>query len=82
MTSTTPVPALPVVSAIRSPLAQILDTSDLTELTGVIIHEDDQHVVLRGRVSSFYLKAMAQHLLRDAVGNRKLINLVEVDAWA
>ena len=42
------------------------------------VEASDEVVTLSGRVSSFYLKQMAQESVKPAVAGRRLVNRVEV----
>ncbi|MBX6311944.1 MAG: BON domain-containing protein [Isosphaeraceae bacterium] len=39
---------------------------------------EGQKVVIRGRVSSYYMKQLAQHGALDALGGQRLINEIQV----
>ena len=55
-----------------------LSASPMPELRRLSVQTNDQEVILTGRVSSYYLKQMAQESVRGSVGRRKLLNRVEV----
>lgn len=57
---------------------QVLSESPLPELRRLIVSTTDQEVILRGRVSSYYLKQLAQEAIRCAIGDRRLVNEVQV----
>jgi mRNA degradation ribonuclease J1/J2 len=58
--------------------AAALTTSPLGQLRRLTVHADDTQVVITGRVSSYYLKQMAQETVRPALRQRVLLNRVEV----
>lgn len=55
-----------------------LSASPLPELRQLVVHASEQEVVITGRVSSYYMKQLAQESVRCAVGPRKLLNRVVV----
>lgn len=56
----------------------VLAASPQPELRRLVVIETDDEVRLIGKVSSFYLKQLAQESIRPALGGRKLRNLVDV----
>lgn len=58
--------------------ADILITSPLPQLRRLVVTATDDEVVITGRVSSYYMKQLAQETLRSMVGDRRLLNNVEV----
>ncbi len=56
----------------------VLSASPLPELRRLVVTADEREVVITGRVSSYYLKQLAQESVRNTVGLRKLLNRVEV----
>ena len=58
--------------------SQALRRSPLPALRKLSLEETDCVVVINGRVSSYYLKQLAQEALRPTLGDRRLLNLVEV----
>jgi osmotically-inducible protein OsmY len=56
----------------------VLASSPMPELRRLDVEASDEVVVLSGRVSSFYLKQMAQECVKTATAGRKLVNRVEV----
>lgn len=58
--------------------AEVLAASAMPELRRLAVETSDEVVILSGRVSSFYLKQMAQESVKPAVAGRKLVNRVEV----
>lgn len=61
-------------------LDDVLTCSPMPELRRLLVTFDDDEVIITGRVSTYYLKQLAQESLRCAVGHRKLINRVVVTA--
>ena len=57
---------------------EVLTTSPLPQLRRLVVTATDREVVITGRVSSYYLKQLAQEALRPALGTRRLLNQVEV----
>ncbi|MFM8272944.1 MAG: BON domain-containing protein [Gemmata sp.] len=64
--------------ALSADLLDVLRSSPLGQLRHLRVTENALEVVLTGRVSSYYLKQMAQETIRTAVGDRTLVNRVEV----
>jgi hypothetical protein len=58
--------------------AEALTSSPLGQLRRLVVVADDNQVVITGQVSSYYLKQMAQETVRPLVGQRTLLNNVEV----
>jgi hypothetical protein len=58
--------------------AEALTSSPLGQLRRLVVIADDTQVVITGQVSSYYLKQMAQETVRPALGDRALLNHVEV----
>lgn len=56
----------------------VLSASPMPELRRLVVTTSENEVVITGRVSSYYLKQLAQESLRGSVGPRKLFNRVEV----
>ena len=56
----------------------VLTTSPLPQLRRLVVTANDSEVVITGRVSSYYMKQLAQEALRPALGARRLFNRVEV----
>ena len=56
----------------------VLSASPMPELRRLVVTTSENEVVITGRVSSYYLKQLAQESLRGSVGPRKLLNRVEV----
>lgn len=57
---------------------EILTVSPLPQLRRLVVTVSEAEVVITGQVSSFYMKQLAQEALRPTVGDRRLLNLVEV----
>lgn len=57
-----------------------LSSSPLPELRRLVVTATDDEVVITGRVSSYYLKQLAQESVRGAVAGRRLLNRVAVVA--
>jgi hypothetical protein len=55
-----------------------LTTSPLPQLRRLVVTTTEQEIVITGRVSSYYLKQLAQEALRPTVGDRRIVNHVEV----
>jgi hypothetical protein len=58
--------------------ADILNVSPLPQLRRLVVTVNEEEVVITGQVSSFYLKQLAQEALRPTIGDRRLLDLVEV----
>jgi len=67
-----------VSSLLNSPLAQALRGSPLPPLRKLTLEETDQEVILSGRVSSYYLKQLAQETVMPLLGGRVLNNHIQV----
>ena len=57
---------------------EVLAASPLPQLRRLVVTATDNEVVITGRVGTYYLKQLAQEALRPALGDRRLINQVEV----
>ena len=57
---------------------RVLTHSPLPQLRRLVVTADEHEVVITGRVSSYYLKQLAQEALRPTIGDRRLVNQVEV----
>jgi hypothetical protein len=55
-----------------------LTASPLPQLRRLVVTATDDEVVITGRVSSYYLKQLAQETIRSVLGERRLLNQVEV----
>jgi hypothetical protein len=58
---------------------QALGRSRIFDLRNLLVDEDGDCVVLRGRVDSFYHKQLAQELVRAAIDGTEVINAISVD---
>jgi hypothetical protein len=67
-------PSLPV----RSRAAQALFDSAHPALRRLKVEETDSSLVIKGSVTSYFLKQMAQELIKPVQGPRRLDNQVEV----
>lgn len=56
----------------------VLSKSPNSELRLICIQVTDETIVLRGRVSSYYSKQLAQESLRSHAEGRRIVNLLEV----
>lgn len=61
-----------------SEVAYMLRQSPLPDLRRLDVEESEFEVVITGRVSSYYLKQLAQETIRVALGERLLHNRVVV----
>jgi hypothetical protein len=61
--------------------AEVLTTSPLPQLRRLIVTVNDIEIVITGKVSSYYMKQLAQEALRPTVGDRRLHNRVEVCSY-
>ena len=57
----------------------LLAESSQHELRHLEITETDEIVVIEGRVTTFYLKQMAQEVVKPAADGRRLLNRVAVE---
>ena len=55
-----------------------LSKSSNSELRLIRVQVTDETIVLRGRVSSYYAKQLAQESLRSSAEGRRIVNLLEV----
>ena len=67
-----------VCSVLTAEPNEVLAASPLPQLRRLIVTATDNEVVITGRVTTYYLKQLAQEALRPALGDRRLINQVEV----
>jgi hypothetical protein len=58
--------------------SEALSASPLPQLRRLIVTVSEVEVVITGRVSSYYMKQLAQEALRPTLGDRRLLNRVEV----
>jgi osmotically-inducible protein OsmY len=55
-----------------------LAVSPLPQLRRLRVTVNDDEVIITGQVSSYYFKQLAQEAVRPTLGDRRLLNLVEV----
>jgi hypothetical protein len=67
--------ACPPLSTVPS---DVLTASPLPQLRRLVVTVNEAEVVITGRVSSYYMKQLAQEALRPTLGDRRLLNRVEV----
>ncbi len=58
--------------------ATVLTSSPLPQLRRLSVTSTDHEVVITGRVTSYYMKQLAQESIRSSLGSRRLLNQVEV----
>jgi hypothetical protein len=58
--------------------SEILTASPLPQLRQLVVTVNEAEIVITGRVSSYYMKQLAQEALRRSVGDRRIRNHVEV----
>jgi len=56
----------------------VLTSSPLPQLRRLLVTATDHEVVITGRVTSYYMKQLAQESVRSSIGSRRLLNHVEV----
>lgn len=56
----------------------VLTSSPLPQLRRLSVTATDHEVVITGRVTSYYMKQLAQESIRSVLGTRRLLNHVEV----
>jgi len=61
-----------------SGLSEVLTASPLPQLRRLVVTVNEVEVVITGQVSSYYMKQLAQEALRPTIGDRRLLNRVEV----
>jgi hypothetical protein len=66
-------------AAIQSRAAQALRQSSHPALRALTVQETEQAIVISGRVSSYYLKQLAQEMIMQVRSGRDLVNRVTVD---
>jgi hypothetical protein len=59
-------------------LSSVLLASPLPQLRRLVVTANEREVVITGRVSSYYMKQLAQEAIRPTLGDRRLLNKVEV----
>jgi hypothetical protein len=65
-------------STLRAEPTEVLIISPLPQLRRLVVTVSEEEVVITGQVSSYYMKQLAQEALRSTLGERRLLNLVEV----
>jgi osmotically-inducible protein OsmY len=63
---------------LTSQARQALSRSRIYDLRRLHVDQDGEAVVLRGRVSSFYHKQLAQEVVRNAIDGVEVINAIRV----
>jgi hypothetical protein len=58
--------------------SEVLTASPLAQLRRLVVTVNEGEIVITGRVSSYYMKQLAQEALRSTLGDRRLLNRVEV----
>jgi hypothetical protein len=71
---------MPISTKERLTAAQILRANPRFELRKIFAEETESLVVLRGVVSSYYLKQVAQETVKSILDGRKLENLIVVSS--
>lgn len=56
-----------------------LACSRIFDLRRLVVEQDGDCVVLRGRVDSFYHKQLAQELVRGAIDGAEVVNAIHVN---
>jgi hypothetical protein len=64
---------------VQSPVLSALRRSPIPALRKLAVEETDAAVVLRGNVSSYYLKQLAQETVMPVLDGRELSNRVAVE---
>ncbi|HEX4590502.1 MAG TPA: BON domain-containing protein [Gemmataceae bacterium] len=59
--------------------AEALRDCSLSFLRHLNVTENDQEIVLSGRVGSYYYKQLAQEAIMPVLGDRRLRNLIAVE---
>ena len=57
---------------------EVLTASPLPQLRRLVVTVHEDEVVITGRVTSYYMKQLAQETVRPVLGQRQLRNRVEV----
>ena len=63
---------------IQARVQNVLDTASYSELRQVRCERKRGIIFLRGRVRSYFLKQLAQEVIRDVEGVSHLVNAIEV----
>lgn len=69
--------ATAVLIAPHTPEA-VLSASSMPELRRLAVESTEESVILSGRVSSYYMKQMAQECVRGVTAGRRVVNRIEV----
>jgi hypothetical protein len=65
-------------ASVRSRPLQVLHPNCHPALRALRVQETDEQIIISGRVSSYYLKQLAQETLMPQRGSRALVNQVSV----
>jgi hypothetical protein len=65
---------MPASTLEQSPLMLALNRSPLPPLRKLTLEETEEAVIINGKVSSYYLKQLAQETLMPLLAGRKLVN--------
>jgi hypothetical protein len=71
----TPILVVDIASRARAVLA----SSRIFDLRSLDVEQDGDGVVLRGNVSSYYHKQLAQELLKTRIAGVEVVNEIDVD---
>jgi hypothetical protein len=63
---------------VQSRATQVLQDSGHPALRALYVEESDDALIIKGSVSSYYLKQLAQETLKAIRGPRQVVNQVEV----
>jgi len=66
-------------TSIASRAKAVLKRSRIFDLRALVVEQEDDCVVLRGSVDSFYHKQLAQELLKTEMEGVEVINEIRVD---
>lgn len=66
------------VNGIESKVQNALANSPLHALRRLVVECDNEHVVISGRVATFYQKQQAQEVVRSHADGMQVVNQVEV----
>lgn len=62
-----------------SQIQHALATSSQPQLRQLIAVETDEHILVSGRVPSYYLKSMAIETVKVAAGDRRMVLSIDVE---
>ena len=68
-----------LLTSIASRAKAVLKRSRIFDLRALVVEQEDECVVLRGSVDSFYHKQLAQELLKTEMEGVEVINEIRVD---